>query len=78
MVAIPQSADQPTIAEYVESVWEIGLRMRLDHRGSLRREEVEYRKNVAKWMAKAKEGPRTGTLQSSQPSIHQVIKRPVQ
>jgi pathogen-inducible salicylic acid glucosyltransferase len=41
MVAIPQSADQPTIAEYVESVWEIGLRMRLDHRGSLRREEVE-------------------------------------
>jgi hypothetical protein len=41
-------------------------------------EEEEYRKNVAKWMAKAKEGPRTGTLQSSQPSIHQVIKRPVQ
>ncbi|KAL6653078.1 hypothetical protein ACP70R_012003 [Stipagrostis hirtigluma subsp. patula] len=65
MVAMPQWADQPTTAKYVESVWEIGVRMRKSLVG---REEVkrcirevmdgkrkeEYRRNAAKWMKKAK------------------------
>ncbi|KAL6650403.1 hypothetical protein ACP70R_009328 [Stipagrostis hirtigluma subsp. patula] len=65
MVAMPQWADQPTIAKYVESVWGIGMQMR---QGLVRREEVkrcirevmdgkrngEYRRNAAKGMRKAK------------------------
>lgn len=38
MVAMPQWADQPTTAKYVESAWGIGVRMR---KGSLVRKEVE-------------------------------------
>ncbi|XP_062225219.1 UDP-glucosyltransferase UGT13248-like [Phragmites australis] len=74
MVAMPQSADQPTIAKYVESAWGIGLRMRPDEIGLLRREEVErcirevmdgerkgeYTRNAAKWMEKAKEAMQEG------------------
>lgn len=74
MVAMPRSADQPTIAEYVESAWMIGLRMHLDEKGFLRRDEVErcirevmdgerrgeYRENAAKWMKKAKEAMQEG------------------
>ncbi|XP_066346531.1 UDP-glucosyltransferase UGT13248-like [Miscanthus floridulus] len=61
MVAMPQWADQPTTAKYVESAWGIGVRMR---KGLARREEVarcirevmegerkaEFRQNAAKWM----------------------------
>nr|CAB3483996.1 unnamed protein product [Digitaria exilis] len=38
MVAMPQWADQPTTAKYVESAWGTGLRMR---KGLVKREEVE-------------------------------------
>ena len=41
MVAMPQSADQMTIVKYVESAWGIGVRIRLDDKGALSREEVE-------------------------------------
>ena len=38
VVAMPQSADQMTIAKYVESAWGIGVRIRLDDKGALSRE----------------------------------------
>lgn len=71
MVAMPQWADQPTTAKYVESAWKIGLRMR---KGSITREEVErcirevmdgekkheYRRNAAQWMKKAKKAMQEG------------------
>uniref|UniRef100_A0A0D9W2N3 Deoxynivalenol-UDP-glucosyltransferase n=1 Tax=Leersia perrieri TaxID=77586 RepID=A0A0D9W2N3_9ORYZ len=74
MVTIPQSADQPTIAKYVETAWGIGVRARLDEKGSIRKEEVEicikevmdskrsaeYRRNATKWMQKAKEAAQGG------------------
>jgi hypothetical protein len=74
MVGLPRSADQPTTAKYVESAWGIGLRMQLDEKGLVRREEVErcirevmegerkteFRQNAAKWMKKAKEAMQEG------------------
>ncbi|KAL6841024.1 hypothetical protein ACP4OV_028993 [Aristida adscensionis] len=71
MVAMPQWADQPTTAKYVESAWGIGLRMR---KGVVWREEVkrciwevmdgerkhEFRRNAAKWMKKAKAAMQEG------------------
>ena len=41
MITIPQWADQPTTAKYVESAWGIGLRARRGKKGLVRREEVE-------------------------------------
>lgn len=74
MVAMPQSADQLTIAKYMESAWGIGVRARADEQGMVRKEEVEmcikevmdgemaeeYRRNAAKWMQKAKEAAQQG------------------
>ncbi|TVU07269.1 hypothetical protein EJB05_47317, partial [Eragrostis curvula] len=71
MVAMPQWADQPTTAKYVESAWGIGLRMR---KGLVAREEVErcirevmeghrkeeYKTNAAMWMQRAKEAMQEG------------------
>jgi hypothetical protein len=71
MAAMPQWADQPTTAKYVESAWGIGVRMR---KGLVRREEVErcirevmegerkdeFRQNAARWMKKAKEAMQEG------------------
>ncbi|GJN36946.1 hypothetical protein PR202_gb25852 [Eleusine coracana subsp. coracana] len=71
VVAMPQWADQPTTAKYVESAWGVGLRMR---KGSVTREEVqrcirdvldgerkeEYKRNAATWMRKAKEAMSEG------------------
>ncbi|KAE8801980.1 UDP-glycosyltransferase 74E1 [Hordeum vulgare] len=71
MVAIPQWADQPTAAKYVESTWGIGLRARRDEKGLVRRDEVErcikevmggeeYKRNSCMWMQKAKEAMQEG------------------
>ncbi|TVU07284.1 hypothetical protein EJB05_47333, partial [Eragrostis curvula] len=71
MVAMPQWADQPTTAKYVESAWGIGLRMQ---KGLVTSEEVErcirevvegerkeeYKRNAAMWMQKAKEAMQEG------------------
>jgi UDP:flavonoid glycosyltransferase YjiC (YdhE family) len=71
MVAMPQWADQPTTAKYVESSWGNGVRML---KGLVKREEVErcirevigsqrkdeYKKNAAMWMQKAKEAMKEG------------------
>ncbi|KAM0890438.1 hypothetical protein ACQ4PT_027067 [Festuca glaucescens] len=71
MVAIPQWADQPTTAKYVESAWGIGLCARQDGKGLVRREEVErcikevlggeeYKRNASKWMQKAQKAMQKG------------------
>ncbi|XP_077229712.1 UDP-glycosyltransferase 74E2-like [Tasmannia lanceolata] len=63
MVAMPQWADQPTNAKYVEDVWGVGVRAKADEKGIVRREEIELcirevmegergkeiRKNAGKW-----------------------------
>ncbi|CAL9125988.1 unnamed protein product [Musa textilis] len=68
MVAMPQWTDQLTNAKYVEDVWGVGVRVREDEKGLVRREEVErcvrevleggrreeMRRNAAKWRERAK------------------------
>ncbi|KAK8691596.1 hypothetical protein V6N13_075100 [Hibiscus sabdariffa] len=64
MVAMPQWADQPTNAKYVEDVWGIGIRALADEKGIVRREIIkqcidevikggergkEMKKNSIKW-----------------------------
>uniref|UniRef100_A0A0D9W2M5 Deoxynivalenol-UDP-glucosyltransferase n=2 Tax=Leersia perrieri TaxID=77586 RepID=A0A0D9W2M5_9ORYZ len=74
LVAMPHWADQPTIAKYMESVWEMGVRVQRGKNGALRREEVErcikevmdgerkddYRQNAMRLMSKAKEAMQDG------------------
>ncbi|KAF7006099.1 hypothetical protein CFC21_021165 [Triticum aestivum] len=74
IVGIPHWADQPTIAKYVESAWDMGVRVRKSETGFLRSEEVgrcirevmdgerknEYKRNATKLMQKAKEAMREG------------------
>lgn len=69
VVAIPQWTDQGTNAKYVEDVWGLGLRAKVDDQGIVRRKQLEecireimegekrdeIRKNVAKWKKLAKE-----------------------
>ncbi|TVU30827.1 hypothetical protein EJB05_22471, partial [Eragrostis curvula] len=68
MVAMPQWSDQPMNAKYMEDVWKVGVRVRLDANGVVRKEEVErcvravmegemreeYRKNAMGWKEKSK------------------------
>ncbi|WVZ65588.1 hypothetical protein U9M48_014924 [Paspalum notatum var. saurae] len=68
MVAMPQWSDQPMNAKYIEDVWEVGVRVRLDEEGVVRKEEIqrcvgevmdgerskEYQRNAAAWKEKAK------------------------
>ncbi|CAL9128138.1 unnamed protein product [Musa textilis] len=68
MVAMPQWTDQPTNAMYVEEVWGVGVRVREDGEGLVRRVEVEWcvrevmegdrssemRRNAARWRTLAK------------------------
>ena len=68
MVAMPQWSDQPMNAKYIEDVWRVGVRVRPDEEGVVRKEEVErrvrevmdgersseYRRNAAGWKEKAK------------------------
>ncbi|GLT33408.1 hypothetical protein SLA2020_080020 [Shorea laevis] len=41
MVAIPIWTDQPTNAKFVEDVWKVGIRVRMDENGIIRKEEIE-------------------------------------
>ncbi|KAK8460168.1 hypothetical protein SEVIR_2G286501v4 [Setaria viridis] len=41
MVAMPQWSDQTMNAKYIEDVWQVGVRVRPDERGVVRKEEVE-------------------------------------
>ncbi|TVU08900.1 hypothetical protein EJB05_42327, partial [Eragrostis curvula] len=68
MVAMPQWSDQPMNAKYIEGVWRVGVRVRPDEEGVVRKEEVErcvrevmegersmeYRQNATGWREKAK------------------------
>ncbi|XP_068664959.1 mogroside IE synthase-like [Aristolochia californica] len=41
MVACPQWSDQPTNAKYIEEVWGVGIRARVDDKGIISREELK-------------------------------------
>ncbi|KAH9782709.1 UDP-glycosyltransferase 74F2 [Citrus sinensis] len=41
MVVMPQWTDQPTDAKFVEDVWKVGVRVRVDEDGIVRRDEIE-------------------------------------
>ncbi|KAK2977642.1 hypothetical protein RJ640_012479 [Escallonia rubra] len=41
MLAVPQWTDQPTNAKYVVDIWEAGVRVKVDEKGKIRREEIE-------------------------------------
>ncbi|KAJ9701749.1 hypothetical protein PVL29_006916 [Vitis rotundifolia] len=41
MIAMPCWADQPTNAKFVEDVWEVGVRVKVDEKGIAKREEIE-------------------------------------
>ncbi|KAJ0093501.1 hypothetical protein Patl1_26839 [Pistacia atlantica] len=69
MVAIPQWTDQTTNAKYVEDVWQVGVRVKVNEKGIVTREEIEvcirevmeggrskdFRRNSEKWKELAKE-----------------------
>ncbi|XP_074316710.1 UDP-glycosyltransferase 74G1-like [Silene latifolia] len=69
VVGVPQWTDQPTNAKFVEDVWKIGLRVKVDEEGIARKEEVvecirevmegeksvEIRKNADLWKKVARE-----------------------
>ncbi|CAN6205318.1 unnamed protein product [Urochloa humidicola] len=68
MVAMPQWSDQTMNAKYIEDVWRVGVRVRPDERGVVRKEEIErcvrelmegersmeYIQNSSNWKEKAK------------------------
>ncbi|KAB2008893.1 hypothetical protein ES319_D10G130900v1 [Gossypium barbadense] len=41
MIAMPQWTDQPTNAKFVADVWEVGIRVKKDEKGIMRKEEIE-------------------------------------
>ncbi|KAK7399695.1 hypothetical protein VNO78_10884 [Psophocarpus tetragonolobus] len=41
MVALPQWTDQPTNAKFVEDVWKVGIRVKVNEKGIVTREEIE-------------------------------------
>ncbi|XP_048499971.1 UDP-glycosyltransferase 74G1 [Beta vulgaris subsp. vulgaris] len=69
VVAVPQWTDQGTNAKFVEDVWRIGVRAKVDEKGIVRKEMLEecikevmegenreeFKKNAAKWKKLAKE-----------------------
>ncbi|XXG44864.1 hypothetical protein AAC387_Pa02g0103 [Persea americana] len=69
LVGVPQWTDQPTNAKYVEGVWRVGLRPRVDEKGIVGRIEKEHcirevmegergrdiKRNACKWKELTKE-----------------------
>lgn len=45
MIGMPQWADQPMVAKLVEDVWKVGVRVKVNEEGLVRREEVAARIN---------------------------------
>lgn len=41
MIALPQWTDQPTNAKFVEDVWKVGMRVKVNENGIVTREEIE-------------------------------------
>ncbi|KAK7247283.1 hypothetical protein RIF29_42164 [Crotalaria pallida] len=42
MVAMPQWTDQPMDAKFVENVWKVGIRVKVNEDGIVKREEIEF------------------------------------
>lgn len=69
MIGMPHWTDQPTNAKFVEDVWKVGVRVKADADGFVRREEIvrcvgevmegdkgkEIRRNAEKWKVLARE-----------------------
>ncbi|CAK9183225.1 unnamed protein product [Ilex paraguariensis] len=74
MVVMPQWTDQTTNAKFVQDVWKVGIRVKVDKRGMVGREEIqscimevmkgergkEMKKNAIKWRDLAKEAVNEG------------------
>lgn len=74
MVVMPQWTDQTTNAKFVQDVWKVGIRVRVDEKGLVGREEIErcvrevmegergmeMKKNALKWRDLAKEAVSEG------------------
>ncbi|KAK3132927.1 hypothetical protein QOZ80_6AG0529660 [Eleusine coracana subsp. coracana] len=74
MIAMPQWSDQPTNAKYIEDFWRVGVKLRPDAEGVVKKEEVErcvrevmegkmsheYRKNATSLSDKAKKAMSEG------------------
>ncbi|KAL7201240.1 hypothetical protein ACSBR1_033031 [Camellia fascicularis] len=87
MVAMPQWTDQSTNAKYVMDVWRMGLRVRCNDKGIVRREEIEHcvrevmegergkemKRNAIKWSELAKEA--VGEGGSSDRNIHEIVAK---
>ncbi|CAH9102101.1 unnamed protein product [Cuscuta europaea] len=69
VVAMPQMVDQPTNAKFIDDVWRVGIRVRVNERGIVTRQEVndrilevmegvradEIKRNAVKWKGLAGE-----------------------
>ncbi|XP_044465777.1 UDP-glycosyltransferase 74E2-like [Mangifera indica] len=89
MVAMPQFSDQTTNAKFIEDVWEVGVRVRVNEKGIVTREEIEMcirevmegekseelRKNSKKWKELAKEAVDEGG--SSDRNIEEFVAKVV-
>ena len=85
MIGMPHWTDQPTNAKFVEDVWKVGVRVKAEGDGFVRREEIvrcvgevmegekgkEIRKNAEKWKMLAKEAVAEGG--SSDKSIDEFV-----
>ncbi|KAK2995878.1 hypothetical protein RJ640_029603 [Escallonia rubra] len=56
MLAVPQWTDQPTNAKYIVDVWQVGVRVNVDEKGMITRDEIEF------WMREVMEGERGNEL----------------
>ncbi|XP_031264625.1 UDP-glycosyltransferase 74E2-like [Pistacia vera] len=87
MVAMPQLFDQTTNAKYVEDVWQVGVRVRINEEKMVTREEIElcinevmegerskdFRRNSEKWKELAKEAVDEGG--SSDKNIEEFVAK---
>ncbi|KAG7645207.1 putative UDP-glucuronosyl/UDP-glucosyltransferase, UDP-glycosyltransferase family [Arabidopsis thaliana] len=85
MIGMPHWADQPTNAKFMEDVWKVGVRVKADSDGFVRREEFvrrveevmegeqgkEIRKNAEKWKVLAQEAVSEGG--SSDKNINEFV-----
>ncbi|XP_043693537.1 mogroside IE synthase-like [Telopea speciosissima] len=86
MIAMPQWTDQTMNAKFVVDVWEVGVRVKLDEKGIVRREEIEkcvkevmdqgdrgemIKRNAFRWKVLAKEAVDEGG--SSDKNIEEFI-----
>ncbi|RVW74701.1 mogroside IE synthase [Vitis vinifera] len=74
MIAMPRFSDQTTNAKFVEDIWQVGVRVKADEKGIVKREEIEMclseimegergyemKRNAARWKELAKEAVNEG------------------